>query len=223
MIAYIADISALTDVELFKQKYAIVSDVRKAKIDRMRLDKDKRLSLGAELLLMQACKDFGIDYPKQKFVYDEFGKPKFADCEYHFSLSHSGSRAMCVMTENSVGCDVEQITCPNLEIAKRFFSEDEYARIDKCETQTEKDDLFFRLWTLKESFMKCTGQGFHIPMNRFSISIHNHSIELKQSLNDSTYSFYEFDAKDGYKYATCIKNSGSAKVDIQWKFIDISK
>jgi len=49
---YVADVGQLMDEKLFQHLYKCVSAGRREKVDRMRLDKDKRLSLGAGALLV---------------------------------------------------------------------------------------------------------------------------------------------------------------------------
>lgn len=221
--AYIADTSTLADEKLFSRLYGLVSDERRRKIDRMRFAKDKYLSLGVELLLMRACADFGVDYAKQRILYDEYQKPHFAEGGVHFNLSHSDDRVMCVMAENCVGCDVEHITDIDLDIAKNFFFKEEYATIAKRRTRPEMNDTFFRLWTLKESFMKCTGLGFRLPLNAFSVSIDGSEVTVCQSVDDARYRFFEYDANDDYKYAVCLRYveriNNMPDDDVQWKHV----
>ena len=57
---YAANVSVLCDANLFATAYDSVCDERKEKINRFVFQKDKRLSLGAALLLNRAVKDFGI-------------------------------------------------------------------------------------------------------------------------------------------------------------------
>ena len=103
---YIADVACLRNEKLFAECYGSVNKRRQAKIDRMRFYKDKRLSLGAEVLLQQACRDFGISYKDAFVAENKYGKPYFTNVGLEFNLSHSGERVMCIMSEQSVGCDV---------------------------------------------------------------------------------------------------------------------
>lgn len=221
--AYIADTSTLADETLFNRLSGLVSDERRGKMDRMRFSKDKSLSLGVELLLMRACADFGVDYSKQRILYDEYQKPRFAEGNVHFNLSHSDDRVMCVMAPDRVGCDVEHITDIDLDIAKNFFFKEEYAAIAKRRTRPEMNDTFFRLWTLKESFMKCTGLGFHLPLNEFSVSIETDEVAVRQSVDDARYRFFEYDADDDYKYAVCLRYvepiNDMPDDHVQWKHV----
>lgn len=201
---YTADVSPLEDDALFEKAYQLVSEERKKKTDRMKQKKDKMLSLGAECLLIYACRNFGIDYDNEEILQSEYSKPCFANTPLFFNLSHSESRVMCVMADTEVGCDTEKIGKADIKIAKRFFSEEEYTMLEECETEKEKKNLFYRLWVLKESFMKCTGLGFHIPLDSFSI-IPGETVKIKQSVDESRYGFIESETADGYKYAVCVK------------------
>lgn len=216
MIAYIADTSTLADNAIFNRLYSLTSNERKRKTDSLRYGKDKCLSVGVETLLMSACRDFGIDYASQQIDYDDYKKPFFTNGNVYFNLSHSESRAMCVMADRPVGCDVEKIADIDLDIARNFFFSKELDTIENCTAQTEKYDTFFRLWTLKESFMKCTGLGFHLPLNEFEVSVQDCEPTVRQNVDNSTYKFYEWNADDGYKYAVCIKNQNCNDKSI-WK------
>ena len=66
-----------------------------------------------------------------------------------------------------MGADIEKVRNVNLRIAKRFFSKSECAALDAQEDSLKKRDLF-RIWTLKESFVKAVGTGMHTALNSFS-------------------------------------------------------
>lgn len=69
----------------------------------------------------------------------------------------------------------------------------------------ERNELFFRYWTLKESFMKATGLGMKLPLDSFSIIIgKNGGISVRQNLDSNNYDFVENGAFHGYKCALCV-------------------
>ena len=204
---YIADVRPLMDEALFARYYGTVSARRKEKIDRMRLMEGKCLSLGVEVLLQQACREFGINYREAVVEVGEYEKPYFAGSGIHFNLSHSGTRAMCIMSACDVGCDVEEVRTPNLRIAKRFFSPAEAAQIAALTDSVAQAELFYRIWTLKESFIKCVGGGLSIPLGEFTILTDTVPAGIWQNIDDSVYSFGEYDPGDGYKYSWCVKGS----------------
>lgn len=91
-----------------------------------------------------------------------------------------------------------------MEIAKRFFFAEEYKSLMNCTDDAHRNDLFFRCWTLKESFMKVTGLGFDLPLNEFCIIMGENGISVRQNVDSRHYYFKEFFLNDGFKYAVCI-------------------
>lgn len=216
---YIADVSCLSDEKIFNELYLQVSQYRQAKVDRLRFMKDKKLSLGVGILFKKACLDFDIPYEKTKIIFGEYGKPAFEN-NVKFNLSHSGTKVMCVMSEYEVGCDVEQIRKVNMKIAKRYFSDAEYAFIMNSQTEGKKMDAFYRIWTLKESYIKCTGDGLSLPLKNFSVSLDGVYVLSQANIRGYNYSFFEYDYGDGHRYACCIKNMNKRSMPqvIHWNF-----
>ena len=195
-----------------------VSDTRKNKAMSYRFMKDRCLSLGAELLLRDALCDFGIDRTEPlEFEYRKNGKPYLSGYDnIFFNLSHSGDYVMCAVSEFEVGCDIQKMDKADMKLAERFFTEREYHAIADLSTEEERRDMFYRYWTLKESFMKVTGLGMQLALDTFEILIGNPDsmlkpaadtsdtcITLTQSVDDRTYSFTEYDSIPGYKAAVC--------------------
>ncbi|MBO6268186.1 MAG: 4-phosphopantetheinyl transferase family protein, partial [Clostridium sp.] len=83
--------------------------------------------------------------------------------------------------------------------------------------------LFFRFWTLKESFMKATGLGFRLPLDAFSIIPGPEGVTLRQQVDSRQYYFREYDLQDGYRYALCSaeKPVGEAELTIT-RFRDLA-
>ena len=112
-----------------------------------------------------------------------------------FNLSHSGDYAICAISDDEVGCDIEKIKDVNLKIAKRFFSEEEYNNVLK------DNKLFFRYWTLKESYLKAKGIGIK-GLDNAKIDIESLTL-----INDDKYHLYELNIIDGYNIALCLSNN----------------
>ena len=195
-----------------------VSEVRRNKAMSYRFMKDRCLSLGAELLLRDALCDFGIDRAEPlEFEYRKNGKPYLSGYDnIFFNLSHSGDYVMCAVSELEVGCDIQKMDKADMKLAERFFTEREYHAIADLPTEEERRDMFYRYWTLKESFMKVTGLGMQLALDSFEILIGNPDstvkpaadtsdagIMLTQHVDDRTYSFTEYDSIPGYKAAVC--------------------
>lgn len=175
------------------------------KINRVRFDKDKRLSLGAGVLLRYALKEEGIDnFPTVSEKKN--GKPFFADYpQLHFNLSHSGSYAMCALSETEVGCDIQAEEETNLRIAERFFSEEEKHWLFSL-PEEGRINAFCRIWALKESFIKTTGDGLRLPLEEFSV-LPGEKIEFlcPPGYAGREYSFFEKTDIPGYSCACCVE------------------
>lgn len=164
------DVSVLTD-DAYQTAYDSMPEERKAKIDRLRFPEDKRLSLGAGLLLQKALAEHGLSPQDTVLARTESGKPYFpAHPKLHVSLSHSGTQAMCVLADCPVGCDVEKLGPWKPKIAAHFFAPEEQALFPDLPDDAARSDLFYRLWTLKESYIKAIGTGLATALDAFVIS-----------------------------------------------------
>jgi 4'-phosphopantetheinyl transferase len=207
---YIADISALKETPVFERFLGQVPEYRQKKAMSFKFPKGKMQSLGVGLLLQMACRDAGFEGADNHIAYGENGKPYLADFpEVHFNLSHSGERVMCVISPFEVGCDVEIIKGDRGKLAERFFKPEESAWIKHFETLETQSEAFYRLWTLKECYMKVTGRGLSLMPDMFALHMDElENVTLFHEGKRPEYSFREIDLHDGYRYAYCIKNDG---------------
>ena len=204
-ITYYSETDPLKDPALFSKHYRQVSDYRRKKIDSFVFDKDKRLSLGVELLLRRALQELGEDPDSVSIGSVGNSKPVLRGSDISFNLSHSEERVMCSVSDADVGCDTEMIRPIDLDIARRYFYGTEFAAISAEQDSESRYDLFYRFWTLKESFMKVTGLGFELPLDRFCIHLGDR-ITVDQDVELSDFMFKEYSVGDGYRYAVCSKN-----------------
>jgi len=113
----------------------------------------------------------------EDLVFDlgEHGKPALRGTPggLAFNLSHSGDRALVAVTRvGPVGVDIEghRALTDRDGLARRFFSP---AEIQQLEGLPEEDRTaaFFRCWTRKEAFIKCSGRGLTQPLDSFDVSL----------------------------------------------------
>ena len=110
-MVYIFDTKVLRDKKIFDEMYRKMPEYRRKKIDAYQTDAEKRLCLGTGVVFSHAIEAAGFSEDELKIAYSESGKPYFKnDLDFHFSLSHSQERAMCAVSDEPIGCDVEQIS-----------------------------------------------------------------------------------------------------------------
>lgn len=152
------------------EKYLpLVPKERQKKISRFRFDKDKILSLFSGLLICtEAYKQSGIKSNEIQFEYNEHGKPSIKNMpEFYFSVSHSGNCVAFVSDNSPIGIDTEEISDARIEIAKRFFSQNEYKYILESKNQNIS---FYEIWTKKEAYVKLLGTGLSTPLSSFDVT-----------------------------------------------------
>lgn len=149
---YLADISVLCDPLNDNGKISLLPKERQIKILRYKLADDRKRSLGAGLIINKILNENNIDI--NSIYYGSNGKP-YVD-KIFFNAAHSGNFAFGVSSDKEIGCDVEIIKKPRLDVAKRFFTENEYNYIIHSENTSNE---FYKLWTIKESYIKQSGKG----------------------------------------------------------------
>ncbi len=201
------DAGALSDPVRFADAYARVSAPRRAKIDRLRSDAARRLSLAAGVLLTDTLAENGVRGLSAEEAVDENGKPWLPRCPgLHFSLSHSGAFAMCAAADKPVGCDIQLAAPRSLRIAERYFTQAERERIRAQETEEARQAMFYRIWTLKESFVKCLGLGLRLPLDSFSAyPAASGEIVLAQSADPGGFRLFEPSPPEDCRCAVCIR------------------
>lgn len=169
-----------------------VSEQRKLQTMQYRREKDQRQSVACYLLLQQILhEEYHIeDLPL--FDYEGNGKPFLVNHpEIHFNMSHADSVVICGVDTHPIGVDVEMLQNYSPDIVAYTMNEEE----SKCiATAPDPAIEFCRLWTMKESYLKFTGEGLRD--------------DLKSVLTDLTpsISFHTtLEERKGYIYTICQK------------------
>lgn len=100
------------------------------------------------------------------------GKPKLTGKRGpHFNISHCEGLVACAVSETvEIGVDVERLERPApLELAGHYFAAAECTLLSAL-PQAQRPLGFFRLWTLKEAYIKATGLGLAQTLGDFAFS-----------------------------------------------------
>ncbi len=99
----------------------------------------------------------------------ELGKPYFADCSVHFSVSHTPRHVFCAISEKPMGIDAEEMDRDvKLSLAEKILSAKELAQFRQA---GDKRLALLTFWVLKEAAGKCTGQGMQLWPNHTDFSL----------------------------------------------------
>lgn len=180
--------------------------MRRGKVERYVRESAKRQSLGAGLVLNEILEHFGLDPLKTVLGYGDNQKPYIPNQpQVHFNLTHSGSLVAGAWGFYPVGIDIEEMGTMREGVARRFFHKSELLWLEGLSSEAERREGFFRLWVLKESFMKATGLGMRLSLNEFEIFIEEEGVRVNHQVNDKTYYFLEFEL-EGCRGAVCTQN-----------------
>ena len=86
-----------------------------------------------------------------------WGKPAFSDSDWHFSISHTKKHAFCVLAEENIAIDAEELDRRvNLSLAEKILSPVEKVQYDAA---PDKAKALLTFWVLKEAAAKLGGRG----------------------------------------------------------------
>lgn len=118
-----------------------------------------RTVLGERLALYGIYEHCRVDESHVVLVRSKWGKPYAVGLPCYFNISHSGDYVVCAFSQEDIGIDIEQVKEMDLNFAPDVLSEEELSLLSGV-SGTDKRQLFFTLWTLKESYVKWLGTGF---------------------------------------------------------------
>ncbi len=164
---YFINIKNITLEEIF-QKYS--QDIKQEDIDKMN---EFKLALNQKQSIVSSI--LKNKYVPSQIYYNEYGKPLNDDL--FFNVSHSNEYVvMAISKKYSVGIDIEHIKKDVSDDLINYVCCEEEVEAIKT---SERNKLFYVLWTRKEAILKCKGIGI----------VHN----LKDLLKDNEiYSLYSY-------------------------------
>jgi 4'-phosphopantetheinyl transferase len=205
----------------------LLSDAEKRKCAAFHFEKHRAEYALSHAMLRLVLSEYGPVKPEEwQFLTGEWGKPEIAgpvmDTPLWFNLSHTDGFVACVAGRvRQLGVDVENMnrmtSCG--EIAKHSFAAAEYEYLKSLPPGRQRE-AFFRIWTLKEAYIKAEGKGLSIPLDsfHFRFSAGNPievTLELTGESNPGVWSFFEFQPGPDYRIAIGAQKTGQGAFHIQ--------
>lgn len=132
---------------------------RQQEILKYQFNADRNRTAYGELLARWLLADrTGMPIKNITFTCDQLGKPYWSESEYQFNISHSGKWVVCSIGKAVNGVDVEIDQDIDMAIAKEYFLPSEYNYLLLMPAEKRNVELL-KLWTIKESYLKYTGEG----------------------------------------------------------------
>jgi 4'-phosphopantetheinyl transferase len=168
-----------------------------------------------------------INLAEWQFTYSHSGKPVINVSSIssipHFSISHTDGLAICAVSkECSIGVDAEKID-KNIDFTSLWQLTMSKAEQEQLATADSKarSNLFYKLWTLKESILKATGKGLELPLSQVSIYVSDDNVPELQQLpvelgRHDEWSLNLFAPSKDHICALAVKTPNAPQPTIHW-------
>lgn len=168
----------------YKRLLSELYPARREAVERFKNKRAACVSVTAGLLLQETAERvLGLKAPELLIGTGTQGKPYIIGCEqFEYNISHSGEYVVLAYGEERLGIDIEQIGDKDIAVARRCFTQKEYDYViygdGSCDgEQADIQSRFSRIWTMKESYLKMTGEGISVPLNSFEVNPHARCVE----------------------------------------------
>jgi 4'-phosphopantetheinyl transferase len=155
---------------------AVLSAEEIARGQRLLSEKDRQAFFTRHAFLRTLLSSgTGVDPAAWQFALNPYGKPHIdAPNEFsalHFNLSHRQGVCLCGLTwGHDLGVDVEDTKQKvDAGVEEVVFSASERGYLAR-QDPAQRKEAFFRLWTLKEAYIKAHGEGMSLPLTDISIN-----------------------------------------------------
>ncbi|WP_196161772.1 4'-phosphopantetheinyl transferase superfamily protein [Reinekea sp. G2M2-21] len=203
---------------------SIISNEEKFTISQFRRGRDRHSALVTRAVTRLLLSKY-ISAKPEDLVFSKVknGKPILfdSDCEVRFNLSHTSDCVVWAITSGKdVGIDIEIVNGANdmRELWTNIFTPQECAYIESF-SSGNRACAFFDLWTLKESFLKATGEGLSVSLGSFEFGVKDGCYTLINShlknITTQNYFFRSLSIPPNYRVAICV--AGNKDFDLTVK------
>jgi len=156
-----------------------------------------------------------LDQPPERirFRYGTHGKPELdisgTGSFLQFNLSHSHEIALCALARGRrVGVDVEKVARESVDgvaIADKFFTTEEAQKVRSARPEA-RAEVFLRIWTRKEAYLKGLGEGITSSLNQFNVSLEDSMLRSATGADEApNWSLHELYPYPGFIAAVAVE------------------
>lgn len=175
---------------------------------------------------------FNTEFTRDNVGKGKYGKPYWKGKEaIQFNVSNTSGLVVCALSDTEIGVDAEKMRNIRMAVIRRCCAPEEIAYITEgglCSEEERNDsgkgnlhlnggeeillrERFLQLWTLKESYIKMTGEGMRFPMKEAVFSIEEQDGGFRITCSQSGF-FVQKRIKE-YWISLCAKE----EVEVIWR------
>jgi len=195
----------------FKNALNLLTNEEQNEIISKKAHKSRCQSLASILLRKKAIKDtLGVAENSLQIKRTKMNRPYIETNEkinIDFNISHSNEWIVCAISSiGKIGVDIEEILPIDINIAKEFLSDKEWNYLSTY--QGEKVKLFYKFWTLKESFLKAIGTGINDSIREINFGeLDEKDNVFKKNINKDIWNFYHSIFNQNYALSLTVNKS----------------
>lgn len=214
------DLTQLREEIINQSQFFLSAD----ELQRARKLKRRQLEFIATRAFVRLCLARYTKQPPQSLALQatDKGKPFLADSDtaIQFNLSHCNQVAiLAIGWGEPLGVDIESTTRnrSQRDIAARYFHPLELAQLAALD-DSQHNQHFFRLWTLKEAFFKATGEGISAGLEKAAFRLEGETIhaQLADELNTHSDNWQFYQTFLNQDFCVALARHASERVDIRW-------
>lgn len=147
-------------------------NVLKERIDKKGNIEKRKVSIIGYAMLQRLIKRRTLPL----ITFNENGKP-YIEGRRYFNISNSGDMIVIAYSWQEVGVDIQKIFDYDERLANRICSESELEELKRAEN---KNEFLTRLWTIKESIVKCEGQSLAQDLKKINMDKTKYKFKCKR-------------------------------------------
>ncbi len=216
---WLADCSDFSSVQVLADCEELLDESEIIRAQRFLFSEHRQRFLLTRGLIRNVLSSYVTTIRPQSWVFEnnQYGRPAIVKPQLsrtlHFTISHSRdivAIAVAAVAEVGVDAEVRKSERPLYKIAKRFFSEQEYADLRSL-TPALQEQRFYDLWSLKEAYIKACGMGLAIPLRQFSFNLDEEgsiaiSFDAQRNDNPALWEFWQFQVWNHATIALALKS-----------------
>lgn len=222
---WVLDFTRFTNPDLLAQYRLLLSPEESARMARFAYPHLQQRYLLARALVRCSLSHYAKIAPQDwQFAAEKNGKPYLINppLPLSFNLSHSGERAvLAISLASPLGIDIEQLARKRdwIGIAQHYFHASEMEHLVNL-PEAEQHLFFFRLWTLKESYLKARGTGISTGLDKaaFRITAAGVQVEFAAELKEQTsdWQFYHYSLQPDYLLSLACQQAQARPLNIHF-------